>query len=61
MLRDLMLAFALVLVIEGLLPALNPRGWKSAVEQVSRASDETVRRFGIVMLIAGVVLFHFVR
>jgi len=61
MLRDLMLAFALVLVLEGLLPALNPRGWKSAVEQVAQASDQTIRRFGIVMLIAGVILFHVVR
>ncbi len=61
MFRDLMLAIALVLVIEGLLPALNPRGWKNAVEQVSQASDEAIRRFGVVMLIAGVVLFHFVR
>lgn len=58
---DLLLAFALVLVLEGLLPALNPAGWRRAVEQLSALSDNAIRRFGIVMIVAGSLLFHLVR
>lgn len=58
MLPDLLLAFALVLVIEGLLPALNPGGWRRAVEQLSALPDRNIRRFGVVMIIVGALLFH---
>lgn len=58
MLEDLLLAFALVLVLEGLLPALNPGSWRRAVEQLAALPDSTIRRFGIVMIVAGALLFH---
>ncbi|MFO7763363.1 MAG: DUF2065 family protein [Wenzhouxiangellaceae bacterium] len=61
MLEDLLVAFALVLVLEGLLPALNPRGWRSAMEQLGALPDRAIRRFGIVMIVAGAVVFHLVR
>ncbi len=61
MLDDLLLAFALVLVLEGLMPALNPRGWRSAMEQLGTMPDRLIRRFGIVMIAGGAVLFHLVR
>jgi hypothetical protein len=61
MLDDLLLAFALLLVLEGLLPALNPGGWRRAIEQIAAQSDQTIRTFGIVMLGAGALLFHFLR
>lgn len=58
MLDDLLLAFALMLVLEGLLPALNPRGWKQAVETMSQLPEQTIRRFGILVLVSGALLFH---
>lgn len=61
MLDDLLVAFALVLVLEGLMPALNPRGWRSAVEQLGTLPDRRIRRFGIVMIVGGALLFHLVR
>jgi len=61
MVEDLLIALALVLVLEGLLPALNPRGWRSAMEQLGRLSDSAIRRFGIIMVVAGAILFHLVR
>jgi hypothetical protein len=61
MLDDLLLAFALLLVLEGLLPALNPGGWRRAIEQIATLPDQTIRTFGIVMIVAGALLFHFVR
>ena len=61
MVEDLLVALALVLVLEGLLPALNPRGWRSAMEQMGSLSDRVIRRFGIVMIVVGALLFHLVR
>jgi len=61
MLDDLLLAFALLLVLEGLLPALNPGGWRRAVEQIATLPDGTIRGFGIVMIAAGALLFHLLR
>jgi len=58
---DLLLAFALVLVLEGLLPALNPDAWRRAVAQLVALPDRAIRRFGIVMVVAGALLFHLVR
>jgi len=61
MIDDLLVAFALVLVLEGLLPVLNPGGWRSAMEQLATLPDHVIRRFGIVMVVVGAVLFHLVR
>lgn len=61
MLGDLLIAFALVLIIEGLLPAVNPRGWRQMVEQVSALSDRAIRIGGAVMLLIGAGMFHLVR
>lgn len=59
--QDLLLALALVLVLEGLLPALRPDAWRNAVEQLATLPDASIRRVGIVMLIAGGLLFQLVR
>lgn len=61
MVEDLLVALALVLVLEGLLPALNPRRWRGAMEQLGSLSDRVIRRFGIVMIVVGALLFHLVR
>ncbi|PKL96057.1 MAG: DUF2065 domain-containing protein [Gammaproteobacteria bacterium HGW-Gammaproteobacteria-8] len=61
MAQDLLVAFALVLVLEGLLPALRPGTWRQTVEQLANLPDAWIRRVGIGMLVAGGLLFHLVR
>ena len=61
MLDDLVIALALLLVLEGLLPALNPRGWRNAMEQLGTRSDSAIRSVGIGMLAVGALIFHFAR
>ncbi len=58
---DLLAALALVLIIEGLLPALNPRGWRGMVEQIAGLSDRSIRLVGMVLIIIGAAIFQFVR
>ncbi len=61
MAADLLLALALVLIIEGLLPGINPSLWRSVIKQMSELDDRTLRRIGIGSMVAGAVLFNLVR
>ncbi|MBK8119522.1 MAG: DUF2065 domain-containing protein [Sulfuritalea sp.] len=57
----LLLAFALMLVIEGLLPFLAPRVWREAFRRVTELSDGQIRFIGLSSMLVGVVLltvFH---
>ncbi len=56
MLNLLLLAFALMLVIEGLLPFLAPRVWREAFRRVTELSDGQVRFIGLSSILVGVVL-----
>ena len=59
--NDLLAAFALYLVLEGLLPFISPRGWKQALGQLLQLSDRQMRIFGLVSMLAGLVLLAAVR
>ena len=61
MFNILLLAFALMLVIEGLLPFLAPRVWREAFRRVTELSDGQIRFIGLSSMVVGVVLltvFH---
>lgn len=49
-------ALALVLVIEGLLPLLAPRGWRRMLEQVLLLENGQIRFFGLCSVLAGLAL-----
>jgi uncharacterized protein YjeT (DUF2065 family) len=59
--NDLFAAFAIYLVIEGLLPFMNPQAWKQSIELIAKLSDMQLRIFGLVSMIAGVFLLAVVR
>lgn len=58
---ELLTAVALVLIIEGLMPALSPRGWRNLIEQLGQMPDNTIRVGGMALILIGAVLFHLVR
>jgi uncharacterized protein YjeT (DUF2065 family) len=58
---DLWAAFALYLVLEGVMPFLNPGGMKRALEQLSRLDDRVLRIAGFASMGAGALLLYFVR
>lgn len=59
--NDVLLAFGLAMVLEGLMPAISPRSWRQAVDQIGRLPDQSVRRFGVVLIVAGALVFHLAR
>jgi len=56
--HDLVRAFGLVLVLEGLWPFLSPARWRSALLRVSSLDDRLLRGFGLAMMICGVIVLQ---
>jgi uncharacterized protein YjeT (DUF2065 family) len=54
---SLLAAFALVLVIEGLLPFVAPRLWRESFRKLVELSDGQLRFIGLASIAAGLVGF----
>ncbi|HEY1843741.1 MAG TPA: DUF2065 domain-containing protein [Buttiauxella sp.] len=52
------IALALVLVLEGLGPMLYPRMWRRMISAMTQLPDNTLRRFGGGLVVAGVVIYY---
>ena len=56
MLATAFLAFALMLVIEGLLPFVAPHVWRETFRRVISLSDGQIRFIGLTSMLVGIVL-----
>ncbi|RPH94534.1 MAG: DUF2065 domain-containing protein [Lysobacterales bacterium] len=54
-----MTAFALLLIIEGLLPMIAPQLWQRAMQELSKGNPQIIRIGGIISMLAGAVLLQF--
>lgn len=59
--QSLLSAVALVMVLEGLLPFVNPSGYKSMLENLRNLPESQLRNFGLIMITAGLIMLYFVR
>lgn len=55
---ELLRAFALFLVLEGILPFLSPASWKRYVYQVLHLPSRVLRVVGLSMMVAGALLLY---
>mgnify|MGYP003352859648 CR=1 FL=1 len=55
------MALALVLVLEGLMPALNPQGWRNMFARLLQLDDQQLRTAGLISMVVGLVLLWFCR
>ncbi|KZX75576.1 hypothetical protein A3715_34320 [Oleiphilus sp. HI0009] len=53
--NDLFTALCLVLVIEGIMPFLNPKAWKQTLASILKANDRTMRSIALVCMLAGLL------
>jgi uncharacterized protein YjeT (DUF2065 family) len=58
---DLLAAFALYLVLEGIMPFMNPPLMKRVMLSFVQSSDRQLRIGGFVSMLAGLALLYFVR
>jgi len=51
----ILLALALMFVIEGIFPFINPQAYKKFMLQFTKMSDNSLRRVGLSMMVIGAV------
>jgi uncharacterized protein len=58
--NTLLLAVALMLVVEGVLPFLLPSIWRDAFRRLTEMSDGQIRFVGLSSMLAGLLILLFV-
>lgn len=58
--HDILLALALMLVIEGFLPFLSPRVMRQALAMMAQMNDQQLRAGGLTSMVLGVILLYLV-
>ena len=54
----LLTAFALMLIIEGLLPFLLPTVWRETFRRLTEMSEGQIRFIGLTSMLAGILLLY---
>ena len=60
MLDYFLIALALMLIMEGLLPMLSPARWRQLFTQLLQLEDGQIRFFGLCSAVAGLILLAWV-
>lgn len=58
---EILTAIALLMIIEGMLPFVAPDRYKQLVAQIAQLGDNQLRTFGLVAMIAGLLLLFLIR
>lgn len=58
---SLLIAFALMLVLEGLVPFIAPRAWRETFRRLIQMTDGQIRFIGLTSMVAGIVLLMIFR
>jgi uncharacterized protein YjeT (DUF2065 family) len=53
-------AFALVFIIEGILPFISPNRWRAMLAMAAQMDDRMVRNIGLGSMLFGVVILYLV-
>ena len=56
MISTLLIAFALMLVLEGLMPFIAPAAWRETFRRLIQLSDGQIRFIGLTSMLIGLVL-----
>ncbi len=51
-------AFALMLVVEGMLPFISPRRWRAVFEQATKLSDGQIRFIALSSMLCGLAMLY---
>ena len=61
LIQHLLVAFCLMLILEGILPFLYPQRWRKLVVQLAQISDRHMRLLGLASMLLGLGLLLLVR
>ena len=55
------IGFAFYLMIEGIMPFMNPHGMKKTLLEILKLSDSSLRIFGAISIILGIALLYAIK
>ena len=55
MIDNLLIAFALMLVLEGIVPFLAPNSWRETFRRLTQLSDGQIRFIGLTSMLIGLI------
>jgi len=55
-----LMAFALMLIIEGVLPFLLPKVWRNTFRRITEFTDGQIRFFGLSSMVVGLLILYLV-
>ena len=58
--HDLLVALALIMVIEGIIPFLSPQGMRKMIQAVAELDNRSIRIGGLVSMVLGVLALYIV-
>lgn len=58
---ELLAAFGLMLVLEGILPFLNPRASRQSLLRITQLEDRQLRLIGLGSMVLGLMVLYFLR
>ncbi|USE39569.1 DUF2065 domain-containing protein [Endozoicomonas sp. SCSIO W0465] len=58
--QQLLIAFSLMLVLEGVVPFLYPQRWRQLVSRLAEIDDRQLRIAGLVSMLVGVALLYLI-
>ncbi|MDH5633724.1 MAG: DUF2065 domain-containing protein [Gammaproteobacteria bacterium] len=59
--QDLLTALALVLVLEGMYPFINPDGWRRMMLMLAQLTDQQLRFAGLSSMLVGLLLLYVIK
>ncbi len=59
--NSLWVAFALLLIVEGMLPFVAPRFWRESFRKMVELSDGQLRFIGLASIVTGVIALMFIK
>jgi len=59
--KTFLMAFALMLIIEGLLPFIAPGAWRETFRRILQLKDGQIRFFGLTSMLVGLLLLLLAR
>ncbi len=60
MLESFLMAIALMLILEGMLPFLSPQTWREAFRKLIEINDNQIRFIGLTSMLIGLMILLFV-
>jgi len=59
--QELLTAFSLYLIIEGMIPFVGPNLFRQSVMRIAQMDDNSLRLFGLTVASTGLILLYIVR